>query len=503
MQVREARTTRNTGSIWSDSMRQVQEGSQLEGIGMKPPEIKYLVGNALEVLKTLPDGLVQTVATSPPYWSLRDYDSPMTIWGGKEGCNHKWGKNLKIHQGGKNGSSAVMEGRDQSARNAVRDRKAGQFCRSCGAWKGALGLEPTPELYVEHIVEIFREIKRVLRKDGTVWLNLGDCYAGSGGMGSFISRKQKKGLKVMDNYHRSKTIEGVKPKDLVGIPWRVAFGLQADGWYLRRDIIWFKPNVMPESVTDRPTSSHEYIFLLSLEPDYYYDSEAIKEPCITPMTDKSSHTLGAIGGKMAQLGSDRLKGKDWIKSPTRNKRSVWIITTRPYSKSHFATFPEDLIIPCIKAGSSEKGCCPKCGAPYRRVMERPNMARRPTRKNAKQDGKRIHSGFDGYPQSAGQDYQNWRNEHPNKTVGWRPSCTCNVGEPVPCTILDPFAGSGTSLMVARKLGRSSIGIDIQAQYRKLASTRAEVDTPPLDNFGGDEDEQIHDRDGEEGKANGN
>ncbi len=509
---------------------------------MKPPEIKYLVGNALEVLMTLPDGMVQTVATSPPYWSLRDYESPVTIWGEKERCNHKWGRRLKMHQGGKNGSSAVMEGRDQSARNAVRDRKAGQFCKSCGAWRGALGLEPTPELYVQHLVEIFREIKRVLRKDGTVWLNLGDCYAGSGGMGSFISRKQKKGLSVMENYHRAKAIDGIKPKDLVGIPWRVAFALQADGWHLRKDIIWNKSNVMPESVTDRPTSAHEYIFLFAQEQDYFYDYIAIQEPCVTPMDDKSAHTLGAIGGKMAQLDISRLKGKEWSPSPFKNKRDVWTVTTKPYSAAHFATFPPDLIEPCILAGTSERGMCPTCGAPWQRVIEKQYL--KPAKRV--QD---IQGDWLGTSKSRKPGNMN-SGTYPTglvpKTIGWYPTCecygvpelpqyprppkrdasvlerhkyqetydkikgerallVCNCAEmeSIPCWVLDPFAGSGTTNMVSRDNGRSSVGIDISEKYRKLAATRAEVDTPPLDNFGGDEDEQIHDKGSEEGTENGN
>ena len=264
-------------------------------------EIKQ--GDAIEVLKTIPDQSINTCVTSPPYWGLRDY------------------------------------GID-----------------------GQVGIEETPEEYVAKMVEVFREVKRVLRNDGTLWLNLGDSYAGN------CSQASNNGRAGFGNPRErlvNRKGEGLKPKDLVGIPWRVAFALQADGWYLRSDIIWHKPNPIPESVKDRPTKAHEYIFLLSKSPRYYYDYEAIKEP----VTSK-------------QLGS------------TRNRRSVWTVPTRPFPEAHFATFPPELIEPCVLAG------CPIGGV-----------------------------------------------------------------------VLDPFVGSGTTLLVATRHHRRSIGIELNPEYIKIAERR--------------------------------
>jgi len=264
-------------------------------------EIKQ--GDAIEVLKTIPDQSINTCVTSPPYWGLRDY------------------------------------GID-----------------------GQVGIEETPEEYVAKMVEVFREVKRVLRNDGTLWLNLGDSYAGN------CSQASNNGRAGFGNPRErlvNRKGEGLKPKDLVGIPWRVALALQADGWYLRSDIIWHKPNPIPESVKDRPTKAHEYIFLLSKSPRYYYDYEAIKEP----VTSK-------------QLGS------------TRNRRSVWTVPTRPFPEAHFATFPPELIEPCVLAG------CPIGGV-----------------------------------------------------------------------VLDPFVGSGTTLLVATRHHRRSIGIELNPEYIKIAERR--------------------------------
>jgi len=264
-------------------------------------EIKQ--GDAIEVLKTIPDQSINTCVTSPPYWGLRDY------------------------------------GID-----------------------GQVGIEETPEEYVAKMVEVFREVKRVLRKDGTLWLNLGDSYAGN------CSQASNNGRAGFGNPRErlvNRKGKGLKPKDLVGIPWRVALALQADGWYLRSDIIWHKPNPIPESVKDRPTKAHEYIFLLSKSPKYYYDYEAIKEPVTS-----------------RQLRS------------TRNKRSVWTVPTRPFPEAHFATFPPELIEPCVLAG------CPIGGV-----------------------------------------------------------------------VLDPFVGSGTTLLVATRHHRRSIGIELNPEYIKIAERR--------------------------------
>jgi DNA modification methylase len=263
-------------------------------------DVRLYQGDVLEVLREMDAESVQTCVTSPPYWGLRDYGDP-----------------------------------------------------------GQLGLEPTPGEYVARMVEVFREVRRVLRDDGTLWLNLGDSYANTGFRGSLETNGGFTGAaqRRSDNYRPSPPKEipdGLKPKDLVGIPWRVAFALQEDGWYLRADVIWSKPNPMPESVTDRPTKAHEYVFLLTKSPRYFYDYEAIREPLKSTSEQylragksvRENHEYGAIAGR--PLGPTSFA----TVPDGRNARSVWEITTKPYAGAHFATFPPELPSRCIRAGSA-------------------------------------------------------------------------------------------------------------------------------------------------------
>jgi DNA modification methylase len=323
--------------------------------------------DCIEGMKTLPDGCVNTIVTSPPYYGLRDY------------------------------------GVD-----------------------GQIGLELTPEEYVVKMVEVFREGKRILRDDGTLWLNLGDCYAGSG-KGAWNNKNGgQKEVYIPDTNSRQarmpKTFNGIKAKDLIGMPWRVAFALQADGWYLRSDIIWSKPNPMPESVTDRPTKAHEYLFLLTKSPKYYYDFEAIQETAV-----KGEYANGfrggsycnnstfdnSEGGKRKSIGNISYGGKKYTENPDvfnrtksgelykytgkRNKRTIWTVATKPFSEAHFATFPPDLIKPCILAG------CPGNG-----------------------------------------------------------------------TVLDMFMGAGTTAATAFELGRNYLGFELNKEYCEIAERRIET-----------------------------
>ena len=317
-------------------------------------------GSCLNVLPTLTAQSVHTCVTSPPYWGLRDY-----------GVN-------------------------------------GQF-----------GLEATPDEYVENMVTVFRGVWRVLRDDGTLWLNLGDSYSGGSGGSGGSGPASAKQTTQPGSYHAgpAKRGPGLKPKDLVGIPWRVAFALQADGWYLRSDIIWHKPNPMPESVTDRPTKSHEYIFLLSKSERYYYDYKSIQEPALVGgrgsyvVTGKTAeHQQGRASqhprkGDVAAL-SDHRRHAINDTSPdygeTRNRRSVWTVPTKPYPEAHFATFPPKLIEPCVLAG------CPLGG-----------------------------------------------------------------------TVLDPFMGSGTTAQVAQELGREWVGIELNEEDRSMQDNRTSQQVLPL------------------------
>jgi DNA modification methylase len=296
-------------------------------------------GDCIQGMKTLPDRCVQTCITSPPYFGLRDYGTAI-YEGGNLDCEHSisgWSDNLK-----------------PDCDRPERDGTKRQFCLKCGAKRidDQIGLEETPEKYVEKMVAVFREVKRILRDDGTVWLNLGDSYCGSGGAGNQFGQLDS-GLNKYKQAGTPKEI-GLKPKDLIGIPWRVAFGLQADGWYLRQDIIWHKPNPMPESVTDRCTKSHEYIFLLSKSKNYYFDHEAIKEQATTVPTVRNKAAEGyqadyAKGDRFSE--GERIYGADG----KRNKRSVWTVNLKPYGGAHFATYPPELITPCVLAGCPEGG----------------------------------------------------------------------------------------------------------------------------------------------------
>ena len=289
------------------------------------------------MLATLPAASIQCCVTSPPYWGLRDYGTAK--WeDGDPKCEHKrdhFGSNPSEKQLSNSGSA---EGHARLVYSTV--------CGKCGAKRvdSQLGLEETPEEYVDKMVLVFREVRRVLRNDGTLWLNLGDSYAGNN---SRASNNGRAGFGIPREGVFERTGAGLKSKDLVGIPWRVAFALQADGWYLRQDIIWHKPNPMPESVTDRCTKAHEYIFLLTKSARYYYDAGAIAEAS----SGLTGGRFGAGGEEVGRLRQDAARPRP-VDDGTRNKRSVWTVTTKPFRGAHFATFPPDLIEPCILAGSA-------------------------------------------------------------------------------------------------------------------------------------------------------
>jgi len=362
------------------------------------------------------------------------------------------------------------------------------FCLHCSAWRGSLGLEPTPDLYVQHLVEIFRDVKRVLRDDGTLWLNLGDTYSTTMFVHGYI-RNVRRGSQwstfghyTWDGHTKGKRDIGniktagradpswdIKPKDLCGIPWRVAFALQADGWWLRQDIIYSKANPMPESVRDRCTKSHEYIFLLSKSERYFYDAEAIKEQSTSIEEHLKRKRLVESHGNSEQSTVSMDGGHNVLggMNGNRNRRSVWTIATRPYSGAHFATFPESLVTPCILAGTSERGACAACGAPWERITETHYKKHRPSagvdirsRNEDRLTQARGHGGWQGNNLLADV-----------KTLGWRPTCSCNAPT-VPCVVLDPFCGSGTVEAVAYKLARRGIGIDLSMAYLGMARQRA-------------------------------
>jgi DNA modification methylase len=379
--------------------------------------ITIINGDCREMLKTLPDQSVHCCVTSPPYFGLRDY------------------------------------GHD-----------------------GQIGLEQTPDAYVAELVAVFREVKRVLRDDGTLWLNLGDSYAREGSDSYGVGKNALVKNQIEGRCKRgSKPPAGLKHKDLIGIPWRVAFALQADGWYLRQDIIWHKPNPMPESVTDRCTKAHEYIFLLSKSARYYFDNKAIMEPAqygeqhaskATSWGTNRKHPNKANVDDYAFAGDNHTTSKMEDGSYGRNKRSVWTVTTKPYKGAHFATFPPDLITPCILAGCPSK-ICAKCGAPWERITESTKTFE-------------SGSGRSGNPINGKQDLSaSDTNSTPDirkgpvvhtRTIGHRTTCECN-GATTSGTVLDPFGGSGATGEVAESHGRNAVLIELNPAYIDLIKER--------------------------------
>jgi len=307
-------------------------------------------------------------------------------------------------------------------------------------------------------VEVFREVRRVLHKSGSAWINCGDTYAGGGrGPGG---EKQATNVGAC-NLGRMPDAPGLKPKDLVGIPWRLAFALQADGWYLRSDIIWAKRNPMPESVTDRPTKAHEYVFLLTKEPRYYYDLEAVREPLVPHADHKTARKESKTTAHVSGNRTDSSRGEPMESNPSgRNLRSVWQISSEPSHYEHYAAYPRKLVEPCIKAGSSERGCCPTCLKPWVRVVERKFVG---SYHDHKGDG--VEYGLRQGGRGPANDYV------PPRTLGWRPSCSCPIAEPVPCTILDPFSGTGTTGVVALELGRNYCGIELLPKHAQYSRKR--------------------------------
>jgi DNA modification methylase len=304
--------------------------------------LTILEGDCRTVMAEMEPESVQCVVTSPPYLGLRDYGIAPSVWGG-EAHEHEWGAIGRPHHPGQ---VEQTKWKNATAAGAGGTAGSGQFC-PCGAWLGVLGLEPTVELYVAHMVEVFRGVRRVLRKDGTVWLNLGDSYSNDTKWGGSSGGKHVAALHGNTGIGRTRQHTGMKPKDRMMIPARVAIALQADGWWLRDEIVWHKPNPMPSSVTDRTTPAHEMVYLLTKSARYFYDAEAIKEPSVFPVGSRDDVDRGGFGGKNTEPGKEAFRSI----SDTRNKRSVWTIPTAPYPDAHFATFPPKLIEPMILAGS--------------------------------------------------------------------------------------------------------------------------------------------------------
>jgi DNA modification methylase len=396
-------------------------------------------GHVIDVLKKLQSGSVHMVCTSPPYWNLRDYQTGS--WeGGDPLCDHRGPPMASISTGLRDLSRTINEG--DTLRSAFMPWKNG-VCGKCGARRidQQIGSEDTPEEFVQSMVGVFREVRRVLRSDGTCFLNLGDTWLDDGNQGL--------------------------------IPTRVAIALIEDGWTCRQDIIWHSTNKMPESVTNRCSKSHEHIFLLTKGSEYYFDSEAIKveaksEYKSSDFIPKSQKDQKDSTKRTAATGASKNGRSNAVVSDMANKRDVWIVPIKGYKGAHFAAFNPQLITPCILAGTSEYGCCSLCGVPWHRVVKKERYATRPGNdtKVVDEDGERLDN-----KQIGNRDPE--RHCTRTTTVGWSPGCPCKA-EVVPCTVLDPFVGSGTSVSTSISLGRRGIGIDLNEKYlAELAIPRIE------------------------------
>lgn len=440
--------------------------------------LRLYLGEALASVRELADESVDCVVTSPPYFGLRDYGTATWI-GGDPNCEHK--ENTAKRKVGKTSHRA---GRAKAQNHVPQAR-----C-PCKATRvdDALGHEATPTEYVARLVELFAEIRRVLKPAGTVWLNLGDSYSGSGrgmnadGSAGKTGEKQATNKGANLDKHDSlvesgaigrywvKPPEGYKPKDLIPIAWLVGLALQQDGWWLRADNIWNKPNAMPESVQDRPTKSHEYVLLLSKSQRYFYDAYAVREPYNEASLSRYKYEFGH-GDAAAAAGSPSVgDGTGHTATPNpggRTLRTVWTFPTEPSPLPHFAAFPEELARRCILAGASEGGCCAECGAPLKRVIEVSGETPR-ERLNAR--GKAPAAAAHKNPQGLNHSGAHVAPERVIVPKGWERTCK-HEGGAVPAVVLDPFAGTGTTLKVARDLGRHAVGIDLSPRYVELAINR--------------------------------
>jgi DNA modification methylase len=538
--------------------------------------IRILEGHILEVLSREPAGSVHCAVTSPPYLWLRAYGTEPQVWDGAEGCEHEWGAMGKSGTRLRNGQGTATPGFAGGKGDPVLlNPPTGAFCARCGAWRGELGQEPSPELYVQHLVAVMEAVKRVLRDDGSLWVNIAGCFfndpGGQNGSQGTVSAKA-----VAANAQQGRQQRGrhpwLKALDWVDVPGLFAHAMQAAGWLWRSDVVWVKPSALPESVSGtayvrhrikltgeaagayrrmceagldakqamhhariisaehiteerkakrdyetewvdcplcavcqgaegyvlrrgngRPTKSSERVLVFAKKPGYYWDAEAVREPNTPGAIERFAgspdspprHKYRGWDGKSG--GAALAYGTEW-RGNGHSLRDVWTIGPEPLKDEHYAAFPTTLPTRCIKAGTSERGCCPGCGAPWARLVgetqawaqQRATLAA--VRDDQSEDwvagrGNRAFSNTSGVTAE-------------RETLGWRPTCRCVAtapdlaalgmpDPPVPCRVLDPFAGSGTTLIAADRLGRDAVGVELKSQYVAMAQRRITQDAPLL------------------------
>lgn len=466
-------------------------------------------GNILDVLRRMPEASVHTVVTSPPYWGLREYEGVVAqVWGGLPECAHAWTVKFdfedEIHHRKRHWQNAFNGAGRKDSNPSRRDRRRisqGEMCSKCRAWKGHLGIEPLHDCnawarweapcsvcFVCHMRTVFAEVRRVMRPDATLWINLRDCYA------SDWACRVRKTHHMFEAHRPSERVSrmggALKHKDLVGIPWRVGLALQADGFWLRNDDLWIKINTVPESPQDRCTLGHEYILMLAIARKYFWDFDAVMERQSDEERNRrlreqsrdldtvyklkrDSETLLPPPGKNGALRNVKARYVLAMEG-RRRRRTAWILPSSPYAGDHPATFPEELARICILAGTSEKGVCPKCGAPWRPIFKK----------------KKVYGNWNPGPGSNDTmkpnamkpEFKHNDEYAPPEKVGWKPHCKCGWEGPLDRPIvLDPFMGSGTTALAALRLNRRFVGIDLSQKYIEEAERRiqAEMSQPKL------------------------
>jgi len=416
------------------------------------------LGDALAGLRRLADQSVHMVVTSPPYFGLRDYGTGQWA-GGDPDCPHRVRTAQAVAKS--QASSTLLS----TSRETVGHTQEGyaRVCGRCGAVRvdQQIGLEETVDEYIHRLLDVFREVWRVLRNDGTLWLNIGDSYAGSGkgphGPNGAVKHERNQGF-----HSPGQRTYGYKAKDLMMIPARLALALQADGWYIRSEIIWHKVAPMPESVTDRPTSAHEKVYLLTKANRYYYDAEAVREQPADYERQGGTAPYTANGSATHGIGS---RSMHQMNPPSANLRNVWSLSPDPYPQAHYATFPRELPRRCILAGTSARGVCPHCGKPWARVTETTRTFESGSGKSGRlpvgKNGLRLQGGGETL------DIRRGPTVH-TTTTGWQQTCRCPAHDPIPAVVLDPFMGSGRTALVANSLGRHAVGCELNPANIELA-----------------------------------
>ena len=400
-------------------------------------KIKILQGNCIDKIKELDDNSIDCVVSSPPYFGLRDYGTA-SYDGGDPNCKHT------ISDGSFDPLKNKLIGRPYR----TKDKKN---CVKCGAKRidEQFGLETTYQEYIANTVKVFETFKPKLKDTATIWWNVGDSY--------------------------NNKLESLKEKDLMMIPNRVAIALQDAGWYIRSEIIWHKPNPMPESVRDRPTSAHEKIWLITKSKKYYYDADAIREPTTDATKQRMKSSWNGNQKKNYVSGEEQNHLRNYFGSDKakenalrgRNKRNVWTITTKPCKEAHFATFPKDLIEPCIKAGCPEKVCV-ECGTPYKKNYNRKRIRRDELDpSDYRYRPYKYKGGYEEINVKGDAGYQS------SEFIGFEKDCNCKTDKFESGVVLDPFAGAGTTGLVAKENNRNAVLIELNGEYMAMAKKRIE------------------------------